>query len=106
MVGDERKCGLYTPRSLIRKCKVYTTAELKRNYEGSVLRRPAAKSSYRKGKMPFARNSEIAGNGNHLRVEILVVVLALRRELQILVPGLGVLENFPFVFRITIFSLS
>ena len=32
-----------------------------------------------------------------LRVQIFVVVLALRRELQVLGPGLGVLENFPFV---------
>ena len=47
--------------------------------------------------MPFARNSEIARHGNHLRVEILVVVLALRRELQVLAPGLGILEDFPFV---------
>src|SRR6476659_8865407 len=45
----------------------------------------------------FVWNSEIARNGNHLRVEILVVVLALRRELQILVSSLGVLEDFPFV---------
>src|SRR5712671_6653692 len=45
----------------------------------------------------FARNSQIAPNDSYLRVEILVVVLALRRELEVLVPGLGVLEDFPFV---------
>src|SRR5262249_33381244 len=76
--------------------------------------------------MPFARNSEIfdsltsrslslwpsrpcrgfpsaaplwtfARNDSHLRVEILVVVFALRRELNVLVSDLRVLEDFAFV---------
>src|SRR5215831_5220766 len=34
---------------------------------------------------------------DHLRVEILVVVLALGRELQVLVAGLWILEDFSFV---------
>src|SRR5438094_10675640 len=38
-----------------------------------------------------------AARNGRLRVKILVVVLALRRELHVLVPGLGVLEDFPFV---------
>ena len=33
----------------------------------------------------------------HLRVQILVVILALRRELDVFVPGLGILEDFSFV---------
>src|SRR5215468_2532834 len=32
--------GLYTPRSLIRKYKIYTTIESKRNYKGAASRRP------------------------------------------------------------------
>src|SRR4051812_32250315 len=32
-----------------------------------------------------------------LRVEILVVILALRSELHVLVSSFGILENFPFV---------
>src|SRR6266566_834846 len=104
--------GLYTPRSLIRKCKVYTTVERERNYKR--IRRASGdkaawKSSYRRRDAlslgiqrfdsltsPFAQPfglpvhvatsqaapfSTFARNDIQLRVKILVVVLALRREL-------------------------
>src|SRR4029077_12100832 len=89
--------GLYTPRSLLRKRKIYTTVERKRNYKRSFLWRPGAKSSYRNGEMLLLGIQRSLGMAPTLRVEILVVVLPLRRELHVLVPGFGVLEDFPFV---------
>src|SRR5438067_13224559 len=53
-------------------------------------RADAAQSSCLEPSLPSAPD-------DRLRVMILVVVLALRRELQVLVPGLGILEDFPFV---------
>jgi len=61
VVEKNESAGLYTPRSLIRKPKIYTTIGCKRNYKGSAQGRPGAKSSYRKAKCPFARNPEIPG---------------------------------------------
>src|SRR5215469_10446671 len=46
--------GLYTPRSLIRKRKIYATVERKRNYRGSAVTR-GAWSSYRNGEMPLCQ---------------------------------------------------
>jgi hypothetical protein len=37
MVGEDESAGLYTPRSLIRKRKVYTTVERERNYKTHAL---------------------------------------------------------------------
>jgi hypothetical protein len=52
--------GLYTPRSLIRKRKIYTTVETKRNYKGSALPRPGRGERLQEMQNAFfARNSEI-----------------------------------------------
>src|SRR6516225_7212484 len=94
--------GLYTPRSLIRKPKIYTRVVPKRNYKRGIdsLTSPVAQllslAVYVAASQatPF---SMCAREWYDLRVKVLVVVLALRRELQVLVPGLGILEDFPFV---------
>jgi hypothetical protein len=46
LVEERGKGGLYTPRSLIRKLKVYTRIDKKRNYKtgGVFLRRDSGKS--------------------------------------------------------------
>jgi hypothetical protein len=46
--------GLYTPQSLIRKRKVYTTIQRKRNYNEISPTTPTAKSSHSEGEMPCA----------------------------------------------------
>src|SRR4030095_5577615 len=104
--------GLYTPRSLIRKPKIYTTVNCKGITQKARCEGPARRAATGKAKCRFApacsgcgRPIQIAlppplhsrvslGTTIDLRVEILVVVLALRRELQVLVPGLGVLKDF------------
>src|SRR4029078_4845437 len=45
----------------------------------------------------FLPGIQTARNSNRSGIEVLVVILALRRELQILVAGLRVLENFPLI---------
>src|SRR4030095_15519670 len=45
--------GLYTPRYLIRKCKIYPKANGKKRLQRTAPWRPDANSSYRKGEMAF-----------------------------------------------------
>src|SRR6266480_4695490 len=51
--------GLYTPRSLIRKHKIYTTGKRKRNYKEARCGGPARRAATGKARCAFARNSEI-----------------------------------------------
>src|SRR6478672_11716041 len=50
--------GLYTPRSLIRKPKIYTTIGPKRNYKEARCDGPARREATRKARYAFAEDSE------------------------------------------------
>src|SRR4051812_10218362 len=43
------------------------------------------------------RSSMLSSSHSALRIEVFVMILSLRRELDVLVPTLGILEDFAFV---------